>query len=326
MVCNSLIGCQNDFAMTSKTQEKNVTTCKESIYDDTKTVEYLTPSITVKEIKKKLNFKEKEGGDKFSVAVIDSGVYKHCELENKIIYFKDYVNGKIIPYDDSGHGTEVSGIIAEMNENIELVELKVLDQYNRGTTENIIQALEWVLKNKSKYKIKVLNVSVGIFDVNKQERKKLNGLCNELVKKGISIVTSAGNFTYFLRENELANIENVISVGSCIYDKDNIRIDDYSQCWIRLGKVIPTVCTFGDSIVTIESNVLYKGNENEKISDRNMHTKVSGTSFSTAIVTGYICNTIGENKNISVEEIIKKVKNGKTVYSDQIKKNISILE
>ena len=49
------------------------------------------------------------------IAVFDTGVFPHKDLvtpENRILAWKDLVNGKSFPYDDHGHGTHVSGIIA----------------------------------------------------------------------------------------------------------------------------------------------------------------------------------------------------------------------
>ena len=45
------------------------------------------------------------------VAVLDTGIYKHIDFGNRIIAFKDFINNRVFPYDDSGHGTHVSGII-----------------------------------------------------------------------------------------------------------------------------------------------------------------------------------------------------------------------
>ena len=63
-------------------------------------------------------------GAGIGIAVIDSGITSwHDDLTNKtsklfpygnqrVAKFVDFVNGRTLPYDDSGHGTHVSGIIA----------------------------------------------------------------------------------------------------------------------------------------------------------------------------------------------------------------------
>ena len=37
------------------------------------------------------------------VAVLDTGIYKHIDFGNRIIAFKDFINNRVFPYDDSGH-------------------------------------------------------------------------------------------------------------------------------------------------------------------------------------------------------------------------------
>lgn len=49
-------------------------------------------------------------GKGVTVAVVDTGVYKHPDLirpSNRIVGFKDFVNNKTSPYDDNGHGTQM---------------------------------------------------------------------------------------------------------------------------------------------------------------------------------------------------------------------------
>ena len=50
-------------------------------------------------------------GKNIGIAVLDTGispVADFCMPKNRIIAFKDFVNGKIEPYDDNGHGTQVT--------------------------------------------------------------------------------------------------------------------------------------------------------------------------------------------------------------------------
>ena len=41
------------------------------------------------------------------VAILDTGIYRHIDFDNRIIAFVDFVNGQNMPYDDNGHGSHV---------------------------------------------------------------------------------------------------------------------------------------------------------------------------------------------------------------------------
>ncbi len=47
------------------------------------------------------------------VAVLDTGIYPHRDFEGRVVSFSDYIQHRIQPYDDNGHGTHVCGILAE---------------------------------------------------------------------------------------------------------------------------------------------------------------------------------------------------------------------
>ena len=45
------------------------------------------------------------------VAVLDTGIGRHPDLMGRLLEFHDFVNGRPVAYDDSGHGTHVCGIL-----------------------------------------------------------------------------------------------------------------------------------------------------------------------------------------------------------------------
>lgn len=51
-------------------------------------------------------------GKNVTVAVMDTGVAPHPDLEGRILAFKDFFQKREGAYDDNGHGTHISGIIA----------------------------------------------------------------------------------------------------------------------------------------------------------------------------------------------------------------------
>ena len=53
-------------------------------------------------------------GENIGVAIVDTGIRPHPDFvlpQNRIVGFFDALSGKTIPYEDSGHGTHVAGII-----------------------------------------------------------------------------------------------------------------------------------------------------------------------------------------------------------------------
>ena len=99
--------------------------------------------------------------------------YSHPDFEDRVIAFQDFVNGRQGFYDDSGHGTHVAGCIGGSGRlsngrfsgiapTCRLCVGKVLDEKGEGSIESMYHGLLWVLENRLRYRIRVLNISVGI--------------------------------------------------------------------------------------------------------------------------------------------------------------------
>ena len=109
---------------------------------------------------------------------MDTGIVPHVDFGNRIRYFGDFCEGKTGLYDDNGHGTHVSGIVAGSGEasrkeygtpvchgiapQADIVMLKVLDAKGNGNTRDVLAGMEWIAKNQQEYQIRLLNISVGM--------------------------------------------------------------------------------------------------------------------------------------------------------------------
>jgi serine protease AprX len=127
----------------------------------------------------------------------------------RVVYSKSWINDGLGGLDGDGHGTHVAGIIAgngysstgtQYNQtfkglapNANIVNLRVLDSTGAGTVSNVIDAIQTAVQLKSKYNIRVINLSLG---TPVMESYTLDPLCQAVEaawKAGIVVVVSAGN-------------------------------------------------------------------------------------------------------------------------------------
>ena len=150
-------------------------------------------------------------GAGIGVAVIDSGITPwHDDLTvanrqgQRVTAFVDFVNGRTQKYDDWGHGTHVSGIIAgngydsngareAIAPKANIISLKALDGEGKGKISYIIAALDWAVTNKAQYNIRVINMSLGAGVFESYNTDPLTLAAKRAVDAGIVVVAAAGN-------------------------------------------------------------------------------------------------------------------------------------
>lgn len=156
------------------------------------------------------NWAHKNGyyGSGVGVAIVDTGICLHKDFTeggNRVIAFKDFVNGRKEPYDDNGHGTHVAGIIGGNGYSSKgkymgvapacnFIVIKVLDHRGDGNISDVLAGLQWIIDNKRKYNIRVVNISVGTSAKDTLDENSLlvQGV-NTVWDSGIIVVVAAGN-------------------------------------------------------------------------------------------------------------------------------------
>ncbi|EKP94404.1 S8 family serine peptidase [Thermaerobacter subterraneus] len=138
------------------------------------------------------------------IAVIDTGIdATHVDLDGgKVIGWYDAVRGRTTPYDDNGHGTHVASIAAGTGEGnaaytgvapgAALVGIKVLNQQGSGTTSQILSGIDWMVRNKDTYGIRIGNMSLGAAGCS-DGTDSLSTAVNNAVAAGIVMMVAAGN-------------------------------------------------------------------------------------------------------------------------------------
>lgn len=245
------------------------------------------------------------------VAVIDTGIYRHVDFDSRIIGFKDFINGKTNPYDDSGHGTHVSGIIAGSGKasrgkykgiapEAAIIAVKVLDAAGNGRIANVINGARWILKVKDYYNIKVVNISFGTTMENQEdEAEELISAIDNLWNEGIAVVAAAGNSgpeKYSVTAPGICR--SIITVGA--YDDKSFGDGKSNDKKYYSGRGPTRECIMKPEVVVAGSNIVACSNR------KNAYAVKSGTSMAAPIVSGAIARLLGE-RTLTPKEIKKRL-------------------
>src|SRR3954452_6789267 len=235
-------------------------------------------------------------GTGIGIAVIDSGVYQHDDLQSadmkssRVVYSESFVPGDSSTNDAYGHGTHVAGILAGNGHdsagrffgiapNANIINLRVLDANGGGTYGQVIAGINRAVQLKSQYNIRVINISLGrpVY-----ESYKLDPLCQAVEaawKQGIVVVVAAGN----MGRNNSANTNGygtimapgndpyVITVGAAKDMGTTTRTDDLMESYSSKGPslidhvVKPDLVAPGNQIIaslpiSIAMTTTYPGN------------------------------------------------------------------
>ena len=73
-----------------------------------------------------------------------------------------------------------------------ITSLKVLDRNGNGSRENVLQAFRWILENRSRYRIRIVNISVGTTYRTENDQDVLIRGVEKLWDEGLTVVAAAG--------------------------------------------------------------------------------------------------------------------------------------
>lgn len=238
------------------------------------------------------------GKNGITIAMLDTGVGFHPDFGNRIIAFKDFVNGKEIRYDDSGHGTHVagclcgSGLLSERKYRgiapySRLVVGKVLDYKGDGVIENMADGIEWVLSQQKKYDIRILNISIGMGENADRERMgKLLKLVDYAWESGLVVICAAGNTgPRPMTISPIGARRAVITVGchegGYFGSREDLCENYSSRGPSPYDMKKPDIVAPGTDIISCNAAVMKKGRIY-----RNAYIAKSGTSMATPIISG----------------------------------------
>lgn len=262
------------------------------------------------------DMEEKKG---VTVAVLDTGIGRHPDLYGKLLGFRDFVNKRLLIYDDNGHGTHVCGIICGSGElsggkykgmapASKLVVGKILDAKGDGTTEHLLEALRWIASMREAYGIRILNISVGIGTLDSLEKERcIREQLEALWDSGIFVVCAAGNKGPANNSiSSVGGIGRMITVGchDGEYCRDNPRrCEIYSGRGSALSSIRkPDLVAPGTDIMSC--NAAFKRGI---VKGQNPYILKSGTSMATPVVTGAAALALQKYPDMTNEELKQKI-------------------
>ncbi|MEU8655789.1 S8 family serine peptidase [Actinoplanes philippinensis] len=226
-------------------------------------------------------------GSGVTVAVVDSGIFRHQDLISNLKRGTDTVAGGdgTGQVDQDGHGTQMAGVIAGHGHNTDAGVLGVapastlLPVKSIGPRDNGV-GLESGIKWAAEAGADVINVSTG-----GPRSRGIEEAISAATKADAVVIAASGNRSQTLRLDYPAAMPEVLAVGAT--DR-NGKLADFSLTGKAVG-----ICAPGVDIVTTNLD--------------NSYGKGSGTSEATAIVSGAAALVRAKYPDLSAPEVIHRL-------------------
>ena len=267
-------------------------------------------------------------GSGVGVAIIDSGVTNwHDDLTAaRVRHFVDFVSNLPVAHDGYGHGTHVAGIIAGSGYDsngarrgiapgADLVVLKVLDASGDGHISDVIAAIDYVVEQRDRFNIRVINLSVAAGVYESYRTDPLTLAAKRATDAGIIVVTAAGNHGRGSRGqaqhggiSSPGNAPWVLTVGATNHQKTVSRADDTVAPFSSRGPTLidramkPDLLAPGVGIESLADpgSTLFAGNPDARIpgavdTATPPYLSLTGTSMAAPVVAGTIALMLEAN-------------------------------
>jgi serine protease AprX len=275
-------------------------------------------------------------GNGINVAVVDSGISQHSAIGSRVLARVNFVSSEPGVFGDPfGHGTHVAGMIGGNGSaaryvtsaysggsapGVKFVDVRVLDRTGVGYTSEVIAGIDWVVANRSRYNIRVLNLSLGHPVAEPAATDPLCRAVERAVDAGIVVVVSAGNYGLTPTGAPIlggitspGNSPSAITVGALDTKGTLDRGDDVVAPYSSRGPtrfdwtVKPDVVAPGTRIVSLEAAGSYIAATYPSWhiagSGQNAYNRLSGTSMSTAVVSGGVALLLDAYPRLSPAQV-----------------------
>jgi serine protease AprX len=253
-------------------------------------------------------------GQGVGVAVIDSGIASHQDLNGRVVVSQNFNPNVADAADQYGHGTAVAGIIAGdgtasggryigVAPRASLISLRVNDGTGSAPTSAIMNAILWAVLNKNTYNIRVINLSLLASVAESYQTSPIDAAVEYAWLKGIVVVVAAGNRGPNSALYAPANDPYVITVGATddqgtVSTADDALAGFSSHGVTQDGFGKPDFVAPGRHIITtLAPNSVFALNY-PTLAVGTQYIQLSGTSLAAPIVSGVAALSIESNPAI----------------------------
>ncbi|USK60451.1 S8 family peptidase [Peribacillus asahii] len=278
-------------------------------------------------------------GQGITIAVIDTGVYPHSDLEGRIVDFVDFINRRSAPYDDNGHGTHCAGAAAGNGAasggqykgaapKANIIGVKVLDRLGAGSLETVMQGVEWCIeynRNHPNNPIHVISLSLGSPPQRFREENAdpMVQVVEKAWQSGIVVCVAAGNSGPRDRTIASPGISNeVITVGALddrntqYTQQDDVAADFSSRGPTPYGETKPDLLAPGVNIISLRAPNSYLDRSQSSRRVQPNYFSLSGTSMATPICAGIVALMLEHYPHLAPNEVKERLKKGTVQWKD----------
>nr|WP_319418023.1 S8 family peptidase [Virgibacillus necropolis] len=262
-------------------------------------------------------------GKDVNIAIVDTGVHPHPDLKqptNRIIAFKDFINNKMEPYDDNGHGTHCAGDAAGNGFSSNgkyrgpapesgVIGVKVLNQMGSGSLSTIVSGIQWCINHKEEHQINVISLSLGAAADESDCNDPLVQIVEKAWESGIVVCVAAGNSGPDQRTIATPGISSKVVTVGAIDDQNTVdRADEEVASFSSRGPACggvskPDLLAPGANIISLRApgSFLDKITKSNRVEDN--YFSLSGTSMATPICSGVAALVLQAYPEFSPDEV-----------------------
>jgi serine protease AprX len=275
-------------------------------------------------------------GAGIGVAVLDSGISAHSAIGSRVVARVNMVSTEPgVTGDPFGHGTHVAGMIGGAGSAaskvttaysggsapaVRFIDIRVLGRTGMGYTSDVLAGIDWAIANRTKYGIRVLNLSIGHAVAEPAATDPLCIAVERAVKAGLVVVASAGNYGLTSTGAPVlggitspGNTPAAITVGATDTNGTASTSDDKVAPYSSRGPtrydlaVKPDVVAPGTRIVSLESAGSYLASTYPQWhvagSGTNGYLRLSGTSMATGVVSGGVALLLNARPSMTPAQV-----------------------